>query len=87
MRANYCAVIAPRLPRLAVGRGGLVLPGEMAARASETLAYSGRLCLRHAINNSIRRSRTPWIMTGSTPKREGIRHAACRMPLGPAVSN
>ena len=36
------------------GAGGLVLPGETAAHASETLAYSG-ICVRHA-NNSIRKA-------------------------------
>ena len=36
------------------GAGGLVLPGETAAHASETLAYSG-ICVRHA-HNSIRKA-------------------------------
>ena len=47
-------LIAPPPPAVrAGGAGGLVLPGETAAHASETLAYSG-ICVRHA-NNSIRK--------------------------------
>ena len=46
--------IAPPPPAVrAGGAGGLVLPEETAAHASETLAYSG-ICVRHA-DNSIRK--------------------------------
>ena len=42
-------IIAPPPPAVrAGGAGGLVLPGETAAHASETLAYSG-ICVRHGI--------------------------------------
>ena len=52
--ASRVRVVAPPPPAVrAGGAGGLVLPGETAAHASETLAYSG-ICVRHA-NNSIRK--------------------------------
>ena len=48
-------LLAPPPPAVrAGGAGGLVLPGETAAHASETLAYSG-ICVRHA-HNSIRKA-------------------------------
>ena len=48
-------ILAPPPPAVrAGGAGGLVLPGETAAHASETLAYSG-ICVRH-VNNSIRKA-------------------------------
>ena len=48
-------IIAPPPPAVrAGGAGGLVLPGETAAHASETLANSG-ICVRNA-NNSIRKA-------------------------------
>ena len=48
-------VLAPPPPAVrAGGAGGLVLPEETAAHASETLAYSG-ICVRH-VNNSIRKA-------------------------------
>ena len=48
-------MIAPPPPAVrAGGAGGLVLPEETAAHASETLAYSG-ICVRHA-HNSIRKA-------------------------------
>ena len=47
-------MIAPPPPAAGRGSGGLVLPEETAAHASETLAYSG-ICVRHA-NNSIRKA-------------------------------
>ena len=50
-------VIAPPPPAVrAGGAGGLVLPGETAAHASETLAYSG-ICVRNGITRLGRRLR------------------------------
>ena len=54
-RATEREVLAPPPPAVrAGGAGGLVLPEETAAHASETLAYSG-ICVRHA-DNSIRKA-------------------------------
>ena len=50
-------LVAPPPPAVrAGGAGGLVLPGETAAHASETLAYSG-ICVRHVITRLGRRLR------------------------------